>query len=429
MPFSSPFTSGKYFYGWWIVFAAASIVFLSAGTFFYGFGLLVAPLEEEFGWSRAAISAAFSLRTEVGGIAAPVVGFAVDRMGVRRLIFGGLFVVALGFFLLSRADSLPAFYAAVVIIAIGNSCTGGATATVAIANWFQRQRGRALGFMTLGGGASGSMAIVFGALIAEFGWRNALLIAGVAQLIICAPIALTIRNRPSDIGLFPDGDAAPRVSATGVMPVNPDREGFTSKEALRSTLFWRVAAVYALGNFATTSIVVHQVPFLTESVGVSDTFAAAMLTVSIALSLIGRLGFGNIADVLPKTLVSGVALGMISISLVMFATLHEPWQLIYTLPVFGIGFGGIIPVRSSLQAEFFGLKAFGAIQGLTLTVSTVGAFAGPILAGWLYDVSESYRLAFLLLAIGPAIAIPLIITARPAVRTAPRQSEAHEPMA
>ncbi len=165
-------------------------------------------------------------------------------------------------------------------------------------------------------------------------------------------------------------------------------------------------------------------PFLTESVGVSSTFAAATLTISIALSLIGRLSFGNLADVLSKTLVSAVALAMISISLVMFATLHEPWQLIYTLPVFGIGFGGIIPVRSSLQAEFFGLKAFGAIQGLTLTVSTIGAFAGPILAGWLYDVSESYRLAFWLLAIGPAVAIPLIITARPAIARGPLRPEA-----
>ena len=89
------------------------------------------------------------------------------------------------------------------------------------------------------------------------------------------------------------------------------------------------------------------------------------------------------------------------------------------LPIFGIGFGGIIPVRSTLQAEYFGLRAFGAIQGLTLTISTVGAFAGPILAGYLYDVTGDYRLAFLLLALGPLVAIPLILTARPG--TAPRR--------
>ena len=94
------------FYGWWIVFAAASIVFLSAGTFFYGFSLLVNPLTDEFGWSRASISIGFSLRTELGGIAAPVVGFAVDRIGVRRITLVGVFVVAVGLLMMSRMESL-----------------------------------------------------------------------------------------------------------------------------------------------------------------------------------------------------------------------------------------------------------------------------------------------------------------------------------
>lgn len=94
----------RFFYGWWIVFACAAIIFLSAGTFFYGFGLLVGPLTAEFGWSRAAVSAAFSLRTEVGGIAAPVVGFVVDRAGVRRLMVVGVWIVPVGFVLLSRVD-------------------------------------------------------------------------------------------------------------------------------------------------------------------------------------------------------------------------------------------------------------------------------------------------------------------------------------
>ena len=97
----------RFYYGWWIVFASATIVFLSAGTFFYGFGLLVTPLTAEFGWSRAALSAAFSLRTEVGGVAAPIVGFAVDRVGVRRLLIAGVWVVALGFVLLSRGRFAP----------------------------------------------------------------------------------------------------------------------------------------------------------------------------------------------------------------------------------------------------------------------------------------------------------------------------------
>ena len=119
-------------------------MFLTGGTFFYGFGALFNPIVNEFGWSRASVSFAFSLRSEVGGLAAPVVGFMVDRVGSRRLMVGGVALVALGFVLLSRVESLWAFYGAVIVIAIGMSATGGPVGMVAIAHWFRRRRGRAL---------------------------------------------------------------------------------------------------------------------------------------------------------------------------------------------------------------------------------------------------------------------------------------------
>ena len=149
-----------FFYGWWVVFASATIVFLTGGTFFYGFGALFNPIVNEFGWSRASISLAFSLRTEVGGIAAPIVGFAVDRVGARRLMVFGVLFVALGFVLLSRVQDLPAFYGAVVVIAMGMSATAGPVGMVAIAHWFSSRRGRALAFMTIGAGTSGVMVLV-----------------------------------------------------------------------------------------------------------------------------------------------------------------------------------------------------------------------------------------------------------------------------
>jgi sugar phosphate permease len=308
------------------------------------------------------------------------------------------------------------FYVAVVIIAMGNTVTGGATATVAIARWFHRRRGRALGLMTLGGGTSGVMAIVFAWLISEFGWRDALIIVGVVQIGVCTPLALSIRNKPEDMGLPVDGfvsdDVEVRAEAA-VAAVAARAEGLTSREALRSSLFWRVAAVFALANFASIAVIVHQVPFLTESVGLSDGLAAASITAMTAISLVGRLGFGTAADYIPKRVMAAVGLLALAAGVALFSTVHAAWQLAYVLPLFGIGFGGIIPVRSSLQAEYFGLKAFGAIQGMALTVMTLGAFGGPILAGWLYDVSGSYRLAFLLVALGPLIAAPIILSAKP----------------
>jgi sugar phosphate permease len=293
------------------------------------------------------------------------------------------------------------------------SATGGAMPSVVVSRWFRRRRGRALGLMTLGGGSAGIMSIVFAFLIAEVGWRDALLIAGVTQLIIATPLALSIRNTPEEMGLPVDGYDQPKEEAPRVQRAfATDTEGLTSREALRSGVFWRFAIALALGNFATTAMIVHQVPFLTESAGMSGPAAAASVTVMTALSLVGRLGLGSAADFLPKQWVMALALTFVAVSLALFSTVHHAWQLAYVLPFFGLGFGGMIPVRSTLQADYFGLKAFGAIQGLVLTISTFGGFVGPVLAGWLYDVSDSYRLAFLLLAAGPLAAVPLMLSAR-----------------
>ena len=304
-----------YFFGWWVVFACASIVFLTGGTFFYGFGALFNPIVNEFGWSRASVSFAFSLRSEVGGLAAPVVGFMVDRVGSRRLMIVGVALVSLGFILLSRVESLWAFYASVVVIAIGMSATGGPVGMVTIAHWFKRQRGRALAIMTVGAGASGVMVLVLSGLITAFGWRDALVIVAITQLVVCIPLALSIRNRPEDLGLEPDGDARPWVEGVETQPARPPATGLTAREALKTSAFWKASLATGLGNVGVIAIVVHQIPFFTDSVGVSKGVAAASVTAMTLMSLLGRLGFGWMADQMDKRWVMAGAFALSGVSL------------------------------------------------------------------------------------------------------------------
>jgi sugar phosphate permease len=399
------------FYGWWIVFASAAIVFLCGGTFFYGFGALFNPIVGEFGWSRASVSFAFSLRSEVGGIAAPVVGFMVDRVGSRVLMSVGVVIVAIGFVLLSRIESLWMFYGAVIVIAIGMSACAGPVGMVAIAHWFKRRRGRALALMTVGAGTSGIMVLVLALLIDQFGWRDSLLIMAALQLAICLPLALSVRSRPEDMGLRPDGDAwdSPEDAANPPVVVH---EGFTVAEAVRSPSFWKLSTAIMLTNLGSLAIIVHQIPFLTSQVAVSESFAAATVTAMTLLSLLGRLGLGQLADVMDKRRVLAISLGITALSLLLMATVHEPWQLLYALPVFALGFGGVIPVRPAFQAEYFGMRAFGAIQGLVFTIATLGALFGPVFAGWMYDQTDSYRVAFVILSLGSFAAVPLVLSIR-----------------
>ena len=415
------------FFGWWIVFASAAIVFLTGGPFFYGFGTLFDPLVKEFGWSRASISLAFSLRSEVGGLAAPVVGFLVDRVGSRRLMVGGVALVALGFLLLSRVQALWTFYGAVFVIALGMSAAGGTVGYVAIAHWFRRRRGQAMGLMTMGGGASGVMVMVMAVLISAYDWRTALLVMGVTQLAVCIPLAWSIRDRPEDIGLAPDGVVEPRQEMRAVEESDPtpEEEGLTARQALRSGAFWRLSISVALANLGMTSIVVHQIPFFTSSVGLSREVAAASVTALTLLTLIGRFGGGYLADIIDKRKVLAAAYAVAGVAILLFATIYAGWQIFLVVPLFALGYGGVIPVRAAFQAEYFGLRAYGAIQGMVFTIATLGGVAGPVLVGWIYDQTESYRLAFVLVSAGTLLAAPLMLTMpRPAGTT---RSLAREP--
>jgi len=395
-----------FFFGWWVVGATAAIVFLTGGTFFYGFSALFNPIVAEFGWSRASVALAFSLRSEVGGIAAPIVGWTVDRVGSRRLMIVGIFFCSAGFALMSQMQSLPFFYFSVVVIAIGMSATAGPVGMVAIAHWFKKRRGRALSFMTAGAGTSGVMVLVLAGMVSEFGWRDALLILAVVQLVVCLPLAMSIRDKPEDIGLLPDGEPP----EPGVSVAQGVAEGLTLRRALRLRAFWQMAFAVMLVNVGMIAVIVHQIPYFTESLGVSDGMAAALVTVMTLTSLLGRFGMGQLADMIDKRWVLAISFATCALALVLFATLTEAWQIAYALPVFAIGWGGIIPVRPAFQAEYFGMRAFGAIQGIVFTVATLGGLIGPVFAGWMYDETESYRTAFLILSLGAMAAVPMVLT-------------------
>jgi len=403
------------FYGWWIVFASASIIFIAAGTFFYGFSAIFDSLVDEFGWSHAAISFGFSMRAEVGGIFAPLVGYMVDRLGPRKLLLAGVTTVGLGFLWMSRIDSLWEFYGAVIVIALGMAACGGLVGQVAIANWFERKRGRAMAFLTVGAGASGIMVSILAWLISLYGWRSALAILAVVIWAVGIPAAMLVRRRPEDYGLAPDGEPAAAAvpaavpTAAGGPPPPPVAEGMTVRQALRSRAFWFLAFAFAFSWFGTTAIVVHQIPALTAT-GFSEESAALAVTLTVLVSVGGRLGFGWLADFRDKRLVLAAAFALQTLGMLLFAAVHVWWHLIFFLMLYAPGYGGNISVRPALQAEYFGRRALGSIMGLTFFITSLGNVLGPVFVGWMYDVQESYRLAFVITAFASLAAIPLVLS-------------------
>ncbi len=409
------------FYGWWVVFACAGIVLFAGGTFFYGFGILFDPIREEFGWSALMTTIAFSLRSEVGAIAAPLSGVLVDRLGPRKVIQLGLLIVCAGFVALSQVHSLLTFYAAFAFIAIGNSAAGGHVGIVAVSWWFVRKRSRALSLMTFGAGLSGITVPILAWLVGHYGWRDSLIVLAAAIFLACLPLTFLIRERPEKYGLLPDGvrlDNEPNAIATkqGVetaLQAQVQSEALRGRsisvrEALKNRSFWHLAVAMSLTNMASTPVVILLIPALTNT-GI-DASTAALASAAIPLfSLPARVMFGWWGDYADKRKLLASCFALQTVGMLILSGISTPLLLAPFVIIFSPGFGGPIPLRPALQADYFGLESMGTIQGLLQFIATIGGVLGPIFVGAMVDLTGTYRTAFFALALVGALAIPLVL--------------------
>ena len=407
---------GRFFYGWWIVFSAAAINLLTGATFFYGFGVFFTPILTEFSWTNTQVALAMSLRSEVSAFAAPVVGYSVDRFGVRKIMTIGVLVVGVGLAFLSRVWDLPSFYLAMCLIALGTSSTGGVVGILAISRWFDKKRSRAIAFMTLGAGFSGVVVPVIAILVLNFGWRTSLLVLAALMVIVCLPLAQLMRDRPEAMGVWPDGaEHPPGFDADLSDEENEQKarelalEGMSVREAVHSRMFWQLTGAMTLASLSNNAVLIYQVPVLQHS-GISTELAAFSVTGLTLMSLTGRMGFGWLGDFFDKRKVMAFCFALQCAGLTMFAALGPLWLVIPFLITFSPGFGGPIPLRPALMAEYFGIRALGSIQGAFILVNTLGAVAGPVLVGLVFDNFGTYSPAFFGMAALNVLAIPLILT-------------------
>ncbi len=405
---------------------SAILNFFAGGTFFYGFTVFFNPIRETFGWTAALTSIAFTLQRIETGILGPIAGFLVDRVGPRKLMLFGWGIFGLGFILMSRINSLWAFYGSILIIAVGISFGSFIIINTTVAKWFTKKRSRALTLVYVGFGASGILVPVLALLISQFEWRTTLVIVGTGLWVICLPLCLVMRHKPEQYGYLPNGDTATAISGSTNAPVlrSPNNVmkqdsgssvvDFTGKSALRTRAFWLLTSVLFFQQIATTAVIVHIVPFL-ESVKVPTAIAATTVTGMTLSSLIGRLGFGFLGDFKNKRYLIAIALTIQTIGVFIFSyiDIDKVWLIVPFLLTFGPGYGGSIPLRPALQADYFGTSSFGTIYGLMALISMLGGLISPVFVGWVFDVTGSYSLAWRVVTLTTIPAIPLILLAKP----------------
>lgn len=411
----------RVFYGWWIVATTLFIATYTGGVVFFGFTAIFEPIANEFGWDYAQISFAASLRGLEMGLLSPLVGIMVDRWGPRKLIMGGLSIVALGLLLLSQTNSLAMFYIAFGVVAVGVSASTTTVLMAAVANWFRKKLSLAIGIATCGFGLGGLLVPVIVRLVDLYEWRMTLIILALSALVFWLPSTILIRDKPEQYGFLPDGEeSTTAVKIKSAVPTQTVEAGNRLKEVLKNRAFWHISLAFTAQMTVLMAVITHVMPYL-SSVGVARSTSSLVAMAIPLVSIPGRLGTGWLGDKLNKKWVTVSAFILMILGLVGFeyATVERSWLLVPFLFLFGVSFGGSVPMRISLLMEYFGRRKFGTVLGFMLGIIALVSMIGPPFAGWIYDTWGSYQGTWLAFAVLAFVGLVIMATIPPARTTPP----------
>jgi len=338
------------------------------------------------------------------GIFAPFLGFLVDRWGSRKLMFFGVLTVGLGLILLSLTQSLLMFYLAFIILSFGS---GGSTSIVTmavIANWFDKNAGKAFGLMASGFGASGLLIPVIVWLIEVYQWRTALVLLGLGMWIIGLPLTWVIRNKPEQYGYLPDGKSPTKAKDPEMHSLEVN---LTLKEALKHKAFIYLTLAEFFRFVIVTAVITHVMPYL-GSIGVSRKNAGLVAAGIPLISIVGRIGFGWLGDIYNKKYIMLLTFFLLGLGMLAFCYVQNFWILILFLLLFPPSFGGTMVLRVSMLREYFGRNSFGKLLGIIMGAASLGGIIGPLLAGWVFDTWRNYFYIWWVFAASVGVAILLV---------------------
>ena len=394
------------FYGWKLVGVTLLVTALASGPVWNGVGVWVKALEDHFGWSRAQLTGAFSMAQFQGSLVGPVMGYLIDKVGTRRMVFFGFSVAGLGFIIFSRTTNLPIFYFSYFLIMLGITAGSWLPMMTALNKWFNRKRGTAMAIAGEGSFVGGLVLVpilAWSVTPSNFGWSVTAQWIGIVFLAVAWPMARLIRNSPDDYGLLPDGEPASqrqgqppgeRINTEDAIAENP--LNFTARQALRTQAFWFITFGHALSSMLIGTLTVHLVPILTDQ-GMSLQTAAYVWSVLLAAGAVFQIIGGYLSDRLPRNRILFGFSAFQAAGFIMAAFAHSlPMAILFAI-IYGAGFGGRAAITTAIRGDYFGNKAFGTITGISMAPLYAFMLAAPLFAAFMFDSTGSYTAAFLIL--------------------------------
>ena len=389
----------RLFYGWKMVAAGSALHFLQAGLMTQSFGAYVAVLQEERGWSKTALSGAAALQQMEVAILGPILGWLIDRFGPQIWIRIGVVVFGCGLMLLSFTDTLLAFYGAFIVIALGSSLCGFFPVNVALINWFERWRARALSSLSIGLALGGISIPLVAWSLQTWGWRPTAFASGVIAIVVGLPLAFVMRRRPEDHGETVDGIPKKGYEESVGDASQPAERDFTAREALRTPAFWLLSLGHGFALLVVHAVTVHAITHMNQGLGYSVAMASLVYTL-LTVSQIGGVGLGwLIGDRYDKRLIAAACMiaHMAALLLLTYAV-NVPMVLAFAV-LHGAAWGLRGPFMQAMRADYFGRSAIGMILGLSFMIIVIGQVGGPMVAGIAADLTGNYRAGFTILAL------------------------------
>ena len=396
------------FYGYFIV-AAAFFMMVIVWAVFYAFGVFFKPILNEFGWTRAVTSGAFSVCSIIMGLLGIVMGGLNDKFGPRIVMSISGLLLGIGYLLMSQLDALwqlYLFYGVILGIGMGGSFVPLMTT---VARWFVRRRGIMTGIVTAGIGIGALIGPpVVNRLISNYGWRVSYLILGIIVLTVIVLSAQLLKGNPSQVGQVADGGKQ-RVKEG----LDSETEELSFEEAFRTRSFWVFFAMIFCCGFCVFAIMVHIAAHAAE-LGIPPARGANILATIGGLSIIGKIFLGKAVDVIGSRNVFIIGLTLMVVALLWLVFAKMAWMLYAFAGFFGFAYGGCVAAESPMVAELFGLNAHGLILGIIAFGFTVGGSFGPLLTGYIFDIISGYQLAFLGCAVFSILGLILTAVLKPA---------------
>jgi MFS family permease len=394
------------FYGWYVVAGTFVSQMAVVGFFSYSISLLIPLIREEFGVSLEQVMYSLTAGIFTGMVLQPLAGVMLDRYPVRWIMAAGTLLFAVGLWALAHTSSITQYIVVFgLTMAVANVFAGIPPSQVSISRWFTSSRGRALGISAVGTSVGG---IVIPGLVTWWlntsGWRGALENLALCIVLLVLPfLVLTIRGKPSDVGLLPEGGEP----GAGV-PI--DIPELTLKEIIRHPGYWQVGLAIGLMLSVYIAMLANIGPYAT-GLGISAARASTLIMTIALMGLLGKLVFGLAADRVNLKMGLWAAIVLLIMALLLMAT--EPGYPLMLLAVglLGLASGGMIPVWGLIMARVFGLVSYGRAMGLMGPLISLLVMPGFTITGRLYDATGSYQLCLLVFAgvlvLGALCLVPL----------------------